>query len=67
MQIWTAIAVYVLVAIVKKRLGIESSLTTMLRIFSISLFEKVPLNQVFTNGDYTLINEYNPNQLSLLE
>jgi len=39
-QIWTAIAVYVLVAIVKKRLGLPGSLYTILQILSISLFEK---------------------------
>ena len=42
-QIWTAIAVYVLVAIVKKRLGIQLSLYTMLQIFSVTLFEKCRL------------------------
>ena len=66
-QIWTAIAVYVLVAIVKKRLGIELSLHTMLQIFSVTLFERVPLNQILTKTDYTMTNEDNPNQLSLLE
>jgi IS4 transposase len=41
-QIWIAIAVYVLVAIVKKRLHLEASLYTILQILSISLFEKIP-------------------------
>ena len=44
-QIWIAIAIYVLVAIVKKELKSDRSLYTILQIFSISLFEKVPLSQ----------------------
>jgi uncharacterized protein DUF4372/DDE family transposase len=47
-QIWTAIAVYVLVAIVRKRLQLDMELHTMLQILSVSLFEKTPLIQVFT-------------------
>ncbi len=47
-QIWTAIAVYVLVAIVRKRLGLDLELHAMLQILSVSLFEKIPLIQVFT-------------------
>jgi len=49
-QIWTAIAVYVLVAIVRKRLGVDLELYTMLQILSVSLFEKVPLIQLFTQN-----------------
>ena len=47
-QIWIAISVYVLVAIVKKRLKIDLSLYTILQIFSITLFEKKPILQVLT-------------------
>jgi len=47
-QIWIAIAVYVLVAIVKKRLQVEASLYTILQILSVSLFEKIPLAQALT-------------------
>jgi hypothetical protein len=47
-QIWTAIAVYVLVAIVRKRLGLDLELYAMLQILSVSLFEKVPLSQILT-------------------
>jgi hypothetical protein len=43
-QIWTAIAVYVLVAIVRKRLGLDLELHTMLQILSVTLFEKTPLD-----------------------
>jgi hypothetical protein len=47
-QIWIAICIYVLVAIIKKELRIERSLGEILQILSISLFEKVPLSQVLT-------------------
>jgi IS4 transposase len=47
-QIWTAIAVYVLVAIVRKRLGLDLELHAMLQILSVALFEKIPLIQVLT-------------------
>lgn len=47
-QIWIAICVYVLVAIIKKRLRIELSLYTILQILSVSLFEKMPILQVLT-------------------
>ena len=47
-QIWIAISVYVLVAIMKKRMQINLSLYTILQILSITLFEKKPILQVFT-------------------
>jgi len=65
-QVWIAVAAYLLVAIVKKRLNIPVSLYTMLQVISVCPFEKVPLFQLFTDDSYTLINEDNPNQLSLL-
>jgi hypothetical protein len=51
-QIWIAISVYILVAIIKKRLKIDLSLYTILQIFSITLFEKMPILQVLTETDY---------------
>ena len=51
-QIWIAISVYVLVAIIKKQLKIDLSLYTILQIFSITLFEKMPILQVLTETDY---------------
>jgi hypothetical protein len=61
-QIWIAISVYVLVAIVKKELKIELSLGEILQILSIVLFEKVPMTQVLTktvsqNGNGLLHNQ----------
>ena len=42
-QIWIAVSVYVLVAIVKKRLDLDASLYTLLQILSVTLFEKMPI------------------------
>ena len=57
-QIWIAISVYVLVAIVKKRLNIEASLYTFLQILSVTPFEKVPILQLVSDDDYR--NLYQP-------
>jgi len=51
-QIWIAISVYVLVAIIKKKVKTDLSLYTILQIFSITLFEKIPILQVLTSTDY---------------
>ena len=45
-QIWIAISVYVLVAIIKKRLDLKTELYTILQILSLTLFEKIPLKQL---------------------
>ena len=50
-QIWIAVSVYVLVAIVKKRLNLDASLYTLLQILSVTLFEKMPLQQAFPGSD----------------
>jgi hypothetical protein len=47
-QIWSAIAVYLLVAILKKRLHLDSSLYTILQILSLTLFEKMPISQALS-------------------
>ena len=44
-QIWIAVSVYVLVAIIRKRLGLEASLYQILQILSVTLFEKTPILQ----------------------
>ena len=51
-QIWVAISVYVLVAIIRKRMKLDLSLYTILQIFSITLFEKMPVLQALTETDY---------------
>jgi hypothetical protein len=64
-QIWIAISVYVLVAIVKKRLKTEASLYTILQILSLTLFEKTPLDQLLTNIEMQEATSQNDNQLNL--
>jgi hypothetical protein len=64
-QIWTAVSVYVLVAIVKKRLNLDASLYTLLQIFSVTLFEKIPLNKDFLDTAHSRKNESFCNQLNL--
>ncbi|MES1945677.1 transposase IS4 [Salinisphaera sp. PC39] len=66
-QIWIAVSVYVLVAIVKKRLALEASLYTLLQIFSLTLFEKLPIEQVLTDSDYTPEQPEINNQLNLFD
>lgn len=51
-QIWIAISVYVLVAIIKKRLKLDQSLYTILQIFSVTVFEKIPILQALTDDAY---------------
>ncbi len=64
-QIWTAIAVYVLVAIVKKRLALDASLYQILQVLSISLFEKTPIFQAFQSVDSIPESDSSANQLIL--
>jgi hypothetical protein len=66
-QIWIAISVYLLVAIVRKRLGIERDLYTLLQILSLTLFEKMPLQQALTSRSYISEECPVPNQLSLFD
>ena len=64
-QIWIAITVYVLVAIIKKRLHLDANLYTILQILSVTLFEKTPLDQLFKNEQSTDDDDQNANQLKL--
>ncbi len=66
-QIWIAITVYVLVAIIRKRFKIDMSLYTILQIFSVTAFEKLPLYQVLTQKELENISQQNHNQLQLFE
>ena len=66
-QIWIAISVYVLVAIVKKRLNLDASLYTLLQILSVTLFEKMPLQQAFLGSDYEIPEGVPCNQLNLFD
>jgi IS4 transposase len=64
-QIWIAITVYVLVAIMKKRLNTEASLYTLLQILSLTLFEKTPLDQLVKNSEIQMQDAQFYNQLNL--
>lgn len=64
-QVWIAVAVYVLVAIAKKRFMLQQSLYEILQIVSISIFEKVPINQLFQQTQLQYFKEQNHNQLKM--
>ena len=64
-QIWIAISVYVLVAIVKKTFNLNQSLYTILQILSVTLFEKEPIYQVLSNVNHTNQTDHISNQLNL--
>lgn len=66
-QVWIAISVYVLVAIIKKRLNIQLSLYTILQILSVTLFEKMPSDQLLENRGSSLIAVETSNQLNLFD
>ena len=66
-QIWIAVSVYVLVAIVKKRLRLEASLYELLQILSLTLFERDPIDQVLTLGPLEQQTLQHHNQLTLFE
>ena len=66
-QIWIAVTVYVLVALVKKRLGLKQDLYTLLQIFSLTLFEKTPIFSLLQHYQSNLELLDDVNQLKLLE
>jgi Domain of unknown function (DUF4372)/Transposase DDE domain len=66
-QIWIAVSVYVLVAIVRKRLGLDKSLYQILQILSLTIFEKEPILQVFEASDSGSDLFDDPNQLVLFD
>jgi hypothetical protein len=66
-QIWIAVSVYVLVAIIRKRLGLEASLYQILQILSITLFEKTPILQALQAPDSQSDLPNPDNQLSLFD
>ena len=65
-QLWIAVSVYVLCAIIKKRLHLEQTLYTILQTLSLTLFEKTPLFQLLSQTLYTTEPTESPNQLILL-
>jgi hypothetical protein len=64
-QVWIAVAVYVLVAIAKKRFGLPHPLYTILQVLSLTLFEKTPILQVFSRIDESFLVDGPSNQLNL--
>jgi len=66
-QIWIAISVYVLVAIIKKQLRLDVTLHTLLQILSLTLFEKLPMQQAFGRVDPVENNLISDRQLKLFE
>lgn len=65
-QIWIAIATYVLIAILKKRLKLPHSLYEILQILSLTLFETTPINQLLTTPSENSELQFEPQQLVLL-
>ena len=66
-QIWIAISVYVLVAIIKRQLNLDLTLYTILQILSVTLFEKVSILQVLMEAGYKIENTHSCNQLTLFD
>jgi len=66
-QVWIAISIYVLVAIIKKRLNLDMSLYTFLQILSVTVFEKVSIYQLLTEFDSTTHKDDYSKQLKLFE
>ncbi len=64
-QIWIAVSVYLIVAIIKKRLNLQESLYTILQVLSVSLFERTSMFRLLTFYDYTNDMDINHNQLNL--
>jgi Domain of unknown function (DUF4372)/Transposase DDE domain len=66
-QVWIAVSVYVLVAIAKKKFMLQQSLYEILQILSISIFERMPVNQLFQQTQLQYFKEQNPNQLKMFD
>jgi len=66
-QVWIAVSVYVLVAIAKKKFMLQQSLYEILQILSISIFERMPINQLFQQTQKQYFKELNHNQLKMFD
>lgn len=66
-QIWIAVCTYLLVAIAKKKLKLEHTLYNLLQIFSLTLFEKMPINELFTKNNYKENSPLLDKQLKLFD
>jgi len=66
-QVWIAVSVYVLVAIIKKRLNLKASLYSILQILSLTIFETTPINQLLTGCDNNMFDLGDDKQLNLFD
>ena len=66
-QVWIAVSVYVLVAIAKKKFMLKQTLYEILQILSISIFERMPINQLFQLTQLQYFKEQNHNQLNMFD
>jgi hypothetical protein len=66
-QIWIAVSVYLLIAIIKKKLNLDVSFYTLLQILSFTIFEKMPLQQAFQENGTAFNTMENRNQLNLYD
>ncbi len=66
-QVWIAVSVYLLVAILKKRLDLDASLYTILQVLSLTIFEKTPLLQILTESKNPSHSYHDANQLNLFD
>jgi len=66
-QVWIAVSVYVLVAIIKKQLNLQASLYSILQILSLTVFETTPIHQLLTGCDQAMRNADFSNQLNLFD
>jgi hypothetical protein len=66
-QVWIAVCVYVLVAIIRKELGVPRSLTEILQILSVNPFEKTPVFQLLCSENHPNLTPPDPNQLRLFD
>ncbi len=64
---WIAVSVYVLVALAKKRYMLKQSLYEILQILSISIFERMPINQLFQQTQLQYFKEQKDNQLNMFD
>ena len=65
--VWIAVSVYVLVAIAKKHFMLKQSLYEILQVLSISIFERMPINQLFQQTQLQYFKEQNDNQLNMFD
>lgn len=66
-QVWIAVSVYALVAIAKKKFLLKQSFYEIIQILSISIFEKMPINQLFQQTQLQYFKEQKDNQLKLFD